>query len=195
MTAEEILTLPAGSELDALVDDALGIDRTASTPKRILLSILDASPVGVPWPGDDYHSLIDVDGVRHKIIRDEGSSPYPMTWVWEQRHGKPWQAALEKHVSAWRAPPSRQWSTDPSAMLELLEKMRGIDVPCEHFRDVKGPPMLTMGCGFDTAWWACWELTIGVQPERTVEYLHMAGADTLPLAVCRAFLKEKASRA
>lgn len=66
--------------------------------KQILLAIMQAA--AGPYPGEDYDYLIELDGVQHKLIRDVSVHPRPyMTcWVWEQRHGKPWQAAVEEVV-------------------------------------------------------------------------------------------------
>ena len=124
MTEAEFFAL-SPEDRDRLVDEAVwGIDRTPTTPGDIGNAIFAAVPVGTSYPGDDYDYLIEVDGVRWKLLADQVKCPpggWVNTWMWDQREGKPWQAALEKCVSAWRSPPSKQWTRDIAAALEIFK--------------------------------------------------------------------------
>lgn len=73
----------------------------------IWLAIKQSQPIGSCYPGDDYDYLFEYNGIHYKVKRDRnkvGSGIYPRTWVWEQRIGEPWQAAIEALVrERWEA--------------------------------------------------------------------------------------------
>ena len=121
MTEAEFLALDPDNR-DRLVDEAVwGRGHHATTPEAILKAIFAAVPVGMTWPQGDYDYLIEVDGVRWKLVADEVPGGRGNTWMWDQRQGKPWQNALEKCVSEWRAPPSKQWTRSNDAALEIFK--------------------------------------------------------------------------
>jgi hypothetical protein len=124
LTRDYILNLPAGAELDGLVDEHIfHIDRTANTPDVIRQAVRDAWEP--PMSEDCVTSYtLRLGGEVHVLAWDSSQhGPFTAGWAWEQREGKPWQAALEAHVAAWRAPPTRLWSTDIEAAWEMEKEI------------------------------------------------------------------------
>ena len=72
------------------------------TNDEIYYAINRASTGGYPDPNGKFDFLIQIDGIRHELTQDRTKSipegGYPSGWVWAERHGKPWQAALEEIV-------------------------------------------------------------------------------------------------
>ena len=72
------------------------------SPNTIRQALFSAVPNGTHWPGDGYDYLVELDGIRHKIVRDRSVKTPPdgfvNGWIWEQRHSKPWQEAVEEIV-------------------------------------------------------------------------------------------------
>lgn len=173
MTRDEILKLPAGREMDGLIDEAVfGIDRTPNTPSRIMEAWRSAQPLG-PYGMDDiplclggvvYHAAHDPQGKR---------GPFETGWVWEQREGKPYQAALEKHVAEWRAPARAPYSTSIAAAWQAMERMAQTAGPhgTPYTCHVHGGPS-----------WTC-QFCAGC-----VCHANEATAETAPLSICRAAL-------
>lgn len=172
LTREAVLALPAGRELDGLVDELVfAIDRRANTPERITAALHES------WESDldDGTRLFCWNDTTHWIRWDPakyGSDPSgAVPWFWHDRAGRPWQADIEAHVAAWRAPPSRAWSTDIAAAWAVVERLASagwnvelIRVPGGHVRDPWMVRFLTLNKSRD------------------------ADADTAPLAICKAAL-------
>ena len=141
MTTADILALPAGPELDGLIDEVVfGIDRTANTPLARFMAISSGMKRGcgesLALEIDGKEIIIPTSDCTHidHTTKDFSKSE---TWIWLSRHGKPWQAALEKHVAAWRAPPTQKYSTDWSAAGPLLERLAASG-ECDMIFDVGG---------------------------------------------------------
>lgn len=176
MTEEQIRNMPAGPEMDGLVDELIfGIDRRA-TEHQIREAISGLVPLGTNWPGEDYDYVIEVDGIRWKLRLDrtqltpEGG--WPATWMWGQREGKPWQDALEKGVAAWRAHPRYPYSTDIAAAWQVVDA-------CQYIRMSK----YNVDGSDETV---CWAVSAQLQ------YVYKeAKGEAAPLAICRAALLTK----
>ena len=131
MTNEEIFALPAGPELDGLIDELVfGIDRTANTPEKIRKVISFECVTFGSCYLEKFADNLRIDGTDYVAEYDRnGPFEIPETksfvsgWIWFQRHGKPYQAALEKYVSAWRTPPTQRYSTDWASAGPLLERL------------------------------------------------------------------------
>ena len=173
MTAADILAMPAGPELDGLIDEVVfGIDRTANTPEKIRKVISFECIVYDSCYLEKFKDNLRIDGVDYVATYDRnGPWEIPETksfvsgWIWFQRHGKDYQAALEKHVAAWRAPPTQKYSTDWAAAGPLLERLSK-----EHSYD----------CSWDGDGFSMWQVEFG---RKLVERIQ---APTAPLAIARA---------
>lgn len=67
------------------------------TPANIRDALADAQPVGVPWDADGITYVFG--NVEYVVTPDpHNGRTYTAGWPWEQRHGKPWQEAMERHV-------------------------------------------------------------------------------------------------
>lgn len=116
-TDTEILSL-SGKALDRLVEKHLwGDDLTAKTPELCHVATLQVIRES------------DCDGTPDWFVLGEYPTYVNSLWasvasqiIWDNRHGKPYQSALESHVAAYRAdPPHRD-------VLEIVERARGMGV-------------------------------------------------------------------
>ena len=83
MTEAEFLER-SPDDRDRLVDEAVwGRGHHATTLGHIDNAIFAAVPAGTSSPGADYDYLIEVDGVRWKLVADVPCPPG--CWIWEQR--------------------------------------------------------------------------------------------------------------
>lgn len=121
-------------ELDRAVAEHEGLQHPPVTEKEIAqaaFSCLRATHPDRSDEGSGYTDFtFDIPEFGEIVLRNKGSKyGYKGTggndgyglWLWEQREGRPWQAALEKTVSAYRKKP-KPYSTDWSAAGPLLEK-------------------------------------------------------------------------
>ncbi len=122
MTAEEALNLPPGTELDGAIDDfVLGIDRRANKPALRMFAIGCAVQ---KLSADEATAILC--GEKFSILRFKGPAQAGEEydcWIWQGRRDTIWQTALERHVSAWRLPPSRQWSLDEASTSGLYDPL------------------------------------------------------------------------
>jgi hypothetical protein len=127
LTSEQILAMPAGPALDQLVEEAVfGRDLGAVTPDDRRIAISSSVPPGETLSSDRYPVVMngvayDLGGWSGQRYADYGIEP----WPWAERFGKPWQADMEAHISAWRRPAERAYSSDISAAMSVLCKVRG----------------------------------------------------------------------
>lgn len=179
ITPEHVLSLPAGPELDGLVDELVfQRDRTANTPARRSAGVQHARPQGVVY-GGDLPDVFVFQGTRVETRWDrDGPQNPPGTpasecepWVWLQRHGQPWQAAIEKYMAEFRLPPKRPWSGDIAAAWEVWDWLvqRGTRPEIVSYTASRLVVRLSLG-----------------DLQRGDVWLMRAAAETAPLALCRA---------
>jgi hypothetical protein len=190
LTKEQIYNLTE-DELDGWVEDlVLGIDRTANTQLRITFAI--QSLIADDWP--DVHGLgripLRLGGEVIWVARDvspddympKGYNPELGPWVWQQRHGKPYQKLLEEAVGSWRAEPRHRYSRDMNATWSVVEKIRAIPATLSDTGFWKLSRLCEMLPEYDPLTWHC-RFSNGIS-EHTV----IGEGPTAEIAICRAAL-------
>ena len=174
MTPEEL------RELDTAVAKHEGLQDPPSTPQEIARAAFSCFSSSHPMRGQGYTEYTwDIPGYGGMLLQNReskwaykgttGNDGYGL-WLWEQRHGSPWQDALEHYVAAWRPYP-KLYSTDWRAAGPLLEKYQ-LDLYHE-WSESDVPPR----------WQACNLATTGVRCDALFE--------TPLIAICQAVLAQE----
>lgn len=171
-------TLVTGKDLDAAVAErVVGINPRAETPAEIGEAVFSAMWSSFPQGKDGTVQKYTFNGTEYAVSMigskfnyggAHGNDGYGL-WVWEDRHGREYQADIEAHVAQWRKRPAA-YSTDLLVAWRVVDKMRA-----DGWRFVLDSE------GADThAWWVSFEKGRALFTEAN---------QNLPEAICRAALR------